>query len=183
MLLAQHFWVLQTQPRAPRVALAAHHLPLSPAPHLSNEDTPPASRSSSHACLGKASLGPAALAQVQLVLGSGSPGLAGRDQRSRRLRTQVGRSRGQGEQGSQDSQLQTPQMLTGLNGPPLPESCQTEAVKESHAGLGCPNPELHLQVRPCPLLLTITLCTPVLSLPPSPLSTEMSPGVRGQSLL
>ena len=32
-LLAQHFWVLQTQPRAPRVAVAAHLLPLSPAPH------------------------------------------------------------------------------------------------------------------------------------------------------
>lgn len=118
-LLTQHFWVLQTQPQAPRVALAAHLLPLSPAPHLPNEDTQPASRSSSHACLGKASLGPAALAQVELVLGSGSPGLAGRDQRSRRLRTQVGRSRGQGKQGSQDSQLQTPQMLTGLMGLPF----------------------------------------------------------------
>ena len=81
-LLAQQFWVLQTQPRAPRVALAAHLLPLSPAPHLPNEDTLPASRSSSHACLERASLGPVALAQGQLVLGSGSPRLAGRYQKA-----------------------------------------------------------------------------------------------------
>lgn len=144
--------VLQAQPWAPRVqptppsSLSQH--PTSQMKH------PPASRSSSMPARGSL---PQVLRPLLRAVSSGLQALwAGG-----RLRTRPqGQGRGQDERRAKASRGKASREVQGLpatsstdaprtRGPPLPESCQTEAC-ESRAGLGCPSPECHLQVRPCP---------------------------------